>query len=114
MSEIKHTPGPLTVRIRRPVFKGLCIEAPDGKVCTAEVYGTENSNEIDDAAWANAYLYAAAPELLEALEQCQRTLAILIDPANKGSGIDNMAAWASCVATENLARSAIAKAKGEA
>jgi hypothetical protein len=53
-------------------------------------------------------------DLVEALHQCQRTLAILIDPANKGSGIDNMAAWASCVATEANARAALAKAKGGA
>ena len=99
MSEIKHTPGPLTVRIRRPVFKGLCVETTDGRVCTAEVYGTENSNEIDDAAWANAYLYAAAPELLKACEA--------------------LAHWDECWPSAALegalrkARAAIAKAKGE-
>ena len=53
-------------------------------------------------------------ELRSALAQCQRTLAILIDPANKGSGIDNMAAWASCVAAEAKARDALAKVRGEA
>ena len=49
-------------------------------------------------------------ELEAALKQCQRTLEILIDPKNKGSGIDNMAAWASCVASEARARKALEEA----
>lgn len=54
-----------------------------------------------------AALVAENERLRSALKQCQRTLAILIDPQNKGSGIDNMAAWASCVASESRARAAL-------
>jgi hypothetical protein len=104
MSEAKHTPGPLTVRLRRPVYKGLCIETPDAKVCTAEVYGTEDSRQIDDAAWANAYLYAAAPDLLEALE------AFMPERTGYGNSMD----WQAYSEAIKAARAALAKAKGGA
>lgn len=52
-------------------------------------------------------------ELVEALEDCQNTLAHLIDPNQKGSGIDNMVAWARCVEAEKKARNSLSKARGE-
>lgn len=45
----------------------------------------------------------AYDELVNALSGCQKILAVLIDPANKSSGINNMVAWASCVAAERRA-----------
>lgn len=66
-------------------------------------------NEIACARMLNA-LMAERDELLTAVTQCQKILAMLIDPANKGSGITNIAAWTFCVAAEEKARAAIAKA----
>ncbi|MDL1890335.1 hypothetical protein FBQ96_12285 [Nitrospirales bacterium NOB] len=46
-------------------------------------------------------------ELEGALRQCQRVLAVLINPESKGGGISNSTAWASCVAAEAKARSVL-------
>ena len=62
---------------------------------------------------ANAHLIAAAPDMYAALTECQQILAILVDPANKGGGITNMAAWENCVLAEVHARAALRKARGE-
>jgi len=48
-------------------------------------------------------------QLREALENCQNILAYLIDPQNKGSGIDHMGAWARCVEAEKSARTALSR-----
>jgi hypothetical protein len=59
-------------------------------------------------------LYVAAPpeapvptaEVRKVLEQCQKTLATLTDPANKpdDSGVNVISAWAQCVEAETAAR----------
>ena len=51
--------------------------------------------------------------LTGALMQCQKILAVLVNPENKGSGINNMLVWANCVAAEARARSALNATKDE-
>jgi hypothetical protein len=52
-------------------------------------------------------------DLLAALQRCQRALAILLDPKNKGGGPD-MLGWVYCCTAETQARAAIARATGGA
>ena len=49
--------------------------------------------------------------LVEALRDCQKTLAMLIDPANFDASISH--AWAACVASEAKARSALESTPSE-
>jgi hypothetical protein len=68
-------------------------------------YGTVPRN----MALANARLIAAAPDMVEALRLCQRTLALLIAPdAIKNSTA--LTAYAQCVEAEAKARSALLRA----
>lgn len=95
----KHTPGCNSDLIRW--LSELAAYDPDSYDLYARAAAAlENANMVNVS-------------LLNALDGCQKILASLIDPANKGSGIDNMCAWAACVAAEARARAAIAKAKGE-
>jgi len=58
---------------------------------------------------ANADLFAASKRMAEALEKCQRTLALLIAPdAIKSSTV--ITAYAQCVEAETVARAALARA----
>lgn len=71
MPEIKHTPGPWVIG-PYGVSGGIGIDAADpadGKkfeVC--EVWGVDLNTEHDERSRANAKLIAAAPNLLEALQ----------------------------------------------
>ena len=89
----QHTPAPWSV-IKGSPQAGI-ITAPNRSLGIAEVFG---GGETDIA---NAQLIAAAPNLLVALEQC---VPLIIAHANySGEG----------VSTLQVARLAIAKAKGE-
>ena len=93
--ETKHTPGPwiLHPTAHHPAVRS--IGTPDTgprRICTV---GTMNGNPVDKA---NARLIAAAPELLEALQN-------IIESVDKG----NAAILCPLAAA---ARSAIAKATG--
>ncbi len=132
------TPGPWRMsEIWRP---GLGNHNPDADVNGNVFFGysisgsTEGGGHIlptlaavhnfPDNIEANARLIASAPDLkaenerltalnaklTEATTRCQKILAILIDPENKGSGIDNMVAWTNCVSAEKAARAALTKA----
>lgn len=97
MGERKHTPGPWGY-----IFtdEGIVVDANSGKTDVAIVAGrADDSVEI-----ANARLLAAAPELLDALNEIVRQ----IDQGGSGAKVF---ARDSCIAT---ARSIIAKATGEA
>jgi hypothetical protein len=71
--------------------------------------GIQNSNSQAEVAMVEVLpeVIASLKAITGAADQAKRTLQILIDPVNKGSGIDNMAAWASCVATEARLRKAL-------
>lgn len=98
----KHTPGPWFIK--------------DGKYIAAYSDGYEveigkvNSwKDAPDEAAANSHLFAAAPELLEALQEAQACLLMLTDP-ERIQRARVQAAWAIAVATEAKARAAIQKA----
>ena len=103
---IKHTPGPWVVGASDFLDQWVCIDAPSGDPDLdykswegiAMAYGCEESpSEGLKKANANARLIAAAPELLDALEELLAATKHL----------------APCQATAEKARAAIAKAKGE-
>lgn len=98
MSEVKHTPGPWHVGVRQPNSDKFVYGA-DGE----EVANCDRLTNFPDVNLANARLVAAAPDLLEALEACE---SLLSAKAGKDPRV-----WRSVPMT--LARSAIAKAKGE-
>ena len=103
---IKHTPGPWVIETV-PTSVGICHKIgpfpprrPDDVTSrSACLYADYPSgyNPADNELYANARLIAAAPELLEALEE-------LIAATNH---------LEPCPATADKARAAIAKAKGE-
>lgn len=92
----KHTPGPwLTNGYRSPIDGAICVfHRPFGLGDIASVW----SNEFD------ARLIAAAPELLEALQECLNTLKAF--PLNQYD-------MSSEAFAAQRARAAIAKATGE-
>lgn len=104
---MKHTPAPWKLTLINPgpskgsVFEHWRIGNEEaGNAIVAECYDwTLNKSERD----ANARLIAAAPELLEALEDCYSELNQLAFLSG-----DNLAK-----PTLDKARAAIAKAKGE-
>lgn len=111
MSETRFTPGPWRIAPSTAYLDGdINIDTrPSGQrgyICNVGKRG-------DLQAETDAYLIAAAPDMYAALTECQQILAILVDPANKGGGITNMAAWENCVLAEVHARAALRKARGE-
>lgn len=105
------TPGPWRVAPASH-YAGSAINVDAGENGLAG-FICETGHRGDHEAAANAYLIAAAPDMYAALTECQQILAILVDPANKGGGITNMAAWENCVLAEVHARAALRKARGE-
>lgn len=110
----KHTPGPWLLRTT-PTSAGLChiVSAADWR--GAFIYGDGIRKGVDDALpkaqelAANARLIAAAPDLLEALQEMVAGDAEAIEDA-KRLGVpfpDEM------LAAYHKARAAIAKATGE-
>lgn len=93
MTQAKHTPGPWDCGV---VVNLRCIDTDEFGFSIAWI-NTDNHNKIEEAK-ANARLIAAAPELLEALEE--------IVSAADGDG------WSQLDADLRKARAAIAKATG--
>lgn len=92
----KHTPGPWTMHPRFDDGAEVRALAPVAWCGVASTHGASSSQVIDAAeARANARLIAAAPDLLEA---CERLL--------------RWAGWPHAEKDIELARAAIAKAKG--
>ena len=92
----KHTPGPWEIKRHfDPGYKFISAPTHSG---LAQVVWCMEDEERSPSCEANAYLIAAAPELLEALE-------MMLEMSEMG-GFGKAAA-------EDVARAAIAKAKGE-
>jgi len=71
MKIMKHTPGPWVVR-KHPQL-GAFVEAKiDGKPYGQEILGEDYWPELDRE--ADCYLVAAAPDMLDALKESERTL----------------------------------------
>jgi len=79
----KHTPGPWVV--------GNVGEVKAGGITLADVYGDEEQADVD------AYLIAAAPDLLAALEACEESISANLNPHHTAAV---------------AARDAVAKARG--
>lgn len=99
-----HTPGPYSVDVTNEVrwadSYALIILAPDGKTPVG-VASDFNRTDRDDEKRANARLFAAAPELLAALERI-----VLINGSTGGHK-------AMVAEFKHIARTAIAKAGGD-
>lgn len=99
-----HTKGPWRI--------GSRIDGHNTRICTIvgghAIHGADTA--IDD--WrGDAHLIAAAPELLEALEECRIELFAMIEEHNKQDAEDG--SWLYDYQTVAEADAAIAKAKGE-
>lgn len=102
----KHTPGPwMTDGTSRQAFGQIGVFGPGGVACVALIQpGCLPEDGREDAAKANAYLVAAAPEMLEAL---RLALPILAQEA----GDDDGAATSDSAAARayNAARAVLTK-----
>ena len=90
MKTTKHTPGPWVV--------GNVGEVVAGGITLADVYGDEEQADAD------AYLIAAAPDLLEACE--------MLAEAQRRADAGERDGFGCYVDAVDMARAAIAKAKG--
>jgi len=97
--KIRHTPGPWW----NPSFSNEVMTTPDGqiKICRVFAVSEENSGE------ANAKLIAAAPELLEVLEDVAASRHIMM--VQSPSKIE----LAEILATFERVKTVINKAKGQ-
>lgn len=96
-----HTPGPW--RVQSFLQEGwLIVENRSRCVCRCYAYKEGHANDMEQE--ANARLIAAAPDLLEALEECRGQLAL----------IESKSAYEQPFVLRLIARAdaAIAKAKG--
>ena len=97
MSNVKHTPGPWHVA------NGCQIRGAKDQI--AKAWMMRNGEGL-----ANAKLIAAAPELLEALEEAVACGMVPISSATEGGA----AKYSRQAQVADMIRAAIAKAKGEA
>ena len=93
MSE--HTPGPWEVKGSISTRDGIWVDMPEGRRAFAYASNVDLDPDSEETAYANAHLIAAAPDLLEALENI-----------GNDDGRIPKTIWDMCV-------SAIKKAKGE-
>lgn len=101
MGEIKHTKGPF-----RYDDNGA-IRGPDGRMVGRAYLGAELADGGKEKRLANARLFAAAPEMKEALEVLWKSYKELADSGDAGF-------WrAEDTAEGKLAIAALAKANGE-
>lgn len=86
-----------------------CVNCHD---CCAAIVGTWEDDAIE--AWNRrdaAHLISAAPDLLDALRECQAALAMMVSPNSiEQTTVAN--AFAAATAADVKARAAIAKAEG--
>lgn len=126
MSGPKHTPGPWGY-VPSNANHGPYVTNEWGAGDICDCYTMSKPSELavcnggtsepihfqHEEADANARLIAAAPDLLEALRDAQKALALIVEPdAIKQSTVIN--AFAQTMAAEVKARAAIAKAEGGA
>lgn len=109
MSNAQHTPGPWYIAGEDEAIVGVpCIEIMHGEcpspecqtICYVDCDFINDEHILTKKNYANAYLIAAAPELLRALENVCKEFDVLLGISGLGNGaIDK-------------ARIVIAKAKG--
>ena len=103
----KHTPGPWERRGKSVVVKGAPRRnnAYSGRICNVQGNG-EGKTKINEIANANANLIAAAPQMLEALEE-------LVELKDRRHSLPVEIYQESREKAWNKCRAAIAAAKGE-
>lgn len=114
--EFKHSPAPWAVDDNGIFFEitredGLRV----GDVCSSQHLYDDSKHHGNGVAYANACLIAAAPELLEALQSIQQSMAKYIEVANN-IGVEALADGfylGHAIDVEEKARQAIAKALGQ-
>ena len=103
-----HTPGPWELFEHSWSDSSICGGVKNSKkICSLSIYDDateENQSELESEMDANARLIAAAPELLEALQECVIELDCLMKTRPAYQGGMNMV---------ERAKSAIAKATGK-
>ena len=110
--DTKHTQGPWVIdwNVAR-----LDIFSSEAKVLVASLRRSALSENIDEAARANARLIAAAPELYDALRELLTDMVIAQGNMRKAAKRDP--AWEGCAEIiqprVDAARAAIAKAEGK-
>lgn len=108
MSDAQHTPGPWTYQfnVNFDLHPRVMAKREDGEmVCIASTIGTKTTRDklsLEEKS-TNAHLIAAAPDLLDALEDALAELSPLM-MAYRAEHYDDIC---------GKARAAIAKAKGE-
>lgn len=106
MTETNHTPGPWKH------LRALVENAPDRWLIHAGRWGSRGIAEVPIEQEADARLIAAAPELLEALEEIRLLTSRTIHPTDTRQGWEPVAVE-RLATIERKARAAIAKARGE-
>ncbi len=109
----EHTPGPWSIETD---VSGIYVMTPGQGI--AKLYDVTPTQWIKDRLMsigeANARLIAAAPELLEALEETLRALEVHLDDDTNHCGLKHRDLLCPCNQNEVVrARATIAKAKGE-
>lgn len=105
----KHTPGPWEVRIPSSTAARHPVYIVGGDLILAAISVPGGAYEDLRVAHANARLIAAAPAMLEALEEMLEVHGVRWEHVRGGSSIP-----ASWVELSDKARAAIKAAKGEA
>ena len=104
----KHTPGPWKFEIAWAGFSA--IRGRDGQLIFGVAAGSDDERRLEPEIEANAHLIAAAPDLLEALED----LRPILDAFERGqTRYADLMGEADLVPEITKARAAIAKAKGK-
>lgn len=107
MTKSKHTPGPWFIPKYGDIDEAeINFTHPNGKTYTiAKAFSGLGGNDFKEQ-HANAHLIAAAPDLLEALEEIAQGMgAYNVDPLEHANNVIEEA--------KSIARAAIAKAKGD-
>lgn len=104
MGNATHTPGPYIVFPREPDIEGFTVETSPDQLPVAIVPKNRRPNA---EALANANLFAAAPEMLEALKIAEDSLAAMFRVIKSTSGIGG-----DCPPALRFVLAAIAKAEG--
>lgn len=100
IAPVVHTPGPWTIRHGTNIFAARTDVGHEGCICNTGSHGS-NHQDCGPENEANARLIAAAPDMLEALEQALQW--IEVDETTHGRKFG----------AGNVAREAIAKATGQ-
>jgi hypothetical protein len=97
----EHTPGPLSVYVSDEAISIVKDEPDDLILARMTVYASDDPDLNDEVQMANARLFAAAPDLLDA---CKEALHVLTPARSRMDGLDRQRQWL---------QEAIAKAEGK-